>query len=113
MSRPWPSLALLLALTASAAADDAPALFAEHCALCHGADRLGAMGPALLPESLGRLKPEAAAAVIRDGRPATQMPGFAGSLTEADIAAASLLPVTNSVGRHSRHAPSSARTGCP
>jgi mono/diheme cytochrome c family protein len=87
MSRPWPSLAFLLALTAPAAAADAPALFAEHCASCHGADRLGAIGPALLPESLGRLKPQAAAAVIRDGRPATQMPGFAGTLAKADIAA--------------------------
>ena len=24
-------------------------LFAEHCATCHGADRLGGVGPALLP----------------------------------------------------------------
>lgn len=87
MSRPWPSLACLLALAGPAAAADAPALYVTHCASCHGADRLGAIGPALLPESLGRLKPEAAAAVIRDGRPATQMPGFAGTLTDADIAA--------------------------
>ncbi len=28
------------------------ALYRQHCAACHGADRLGAMGPALLPESL-------------------------------------------------------------
>ena len=33
-----------------------PALYAEHCAACHGADRLGGMGPALLPENLERLK---------------------------------------------------------
>ena len=84
MSRPWPSLAVLLALAAPAAAD-APALYAEYCAACHGADRLGAMGPALLPESLARLRPEAALGVIRDGRPATQMPAFAGTLTEAEI----------------------------
>jgi hypothetical protein len=77
-------VALLLAPPASA---DAPALYARHCASCHGADRLGAIGPALLPESLGRLKPEAAAAVIRDGRPATQMPGFAGTLDEAEVEA--------------------------
>ena len=85
MSRPWPSLAVLLALAAPAAAD-APALYAEYCAACHGADRLGAMGPALLPESLARLRPEAALGVIRDGRPATRMPAFAGTLTEAEIA---------------------------
>ncbi len=87
MSRPWPSLALLLALAGPAVAADAPALFAGHCASCHGADRLGAMGPALLPESLARIKPETIAAVIRDGRQATQMPGFAGTLNDADIAA--------------------------
>ena len=80
-------MALLLALAAPAAAADGPALYAKHCASCHGVDRVGGMGPALLPESLGRLKPEAAAGVIRDGRPATQMPGFAGTLTGADIAA--------------------------
>ena len=94
MSRLWPSLALLLALTGPAAAADAPALYVTHCASCHGADRLGAIGPALLPESLGRLKPEAAAAVIRNGRPATQMPGFAGTLTEADIATLAALIAT-------------------
>ena len=94
MSRPWPSLALLLALTGPAAAADAPALYVTHCASCHGADRLGAIGPALLPESLGRLKPEAAAAVIRNGRPATQMPGFADTLTEADIATLAALIAT-------------------
>ena len=87
MPRPWPSLAFLAALAGPAAAADAPTLYVTHCASCHGADRLGAIGPALLPESLGRLKPEAAAAVIRDGRAATQMPGFSGTLTEADIAA--------------------------
>ena len=91
MSRPWLSLALLVGLSAPAAAADAPALYAEHCASCHGADRLGAMGPALLPESLGRLKPEAAAAVIRDGRTATRMPGFAATLSEAEIAALAVL----------------------
>ena len=80
-------MALLLALAAPAAAADGPALYAEHCASCHGVDRVGGMGPALLPESLGRLRPEDAAGVIRDGRPATQMPGFAGTLTGADIAA--------------------------
>ena len=94
MSRLWPSLALLLALTGPAAAADAPALYVTHCASCHGADRLGAIGPALLPESLGRLKPEAAATVIRNGRPATQMPGFAGTLTEADIATLAALIAT-------------------
>ncbi|HJX17027.1 MAG TPA: cytochrome D1 domain-containing protein, partial [Acidiferrobacterales bacterium] len=57
-------------------------LYAEHCAQCHGAERLGGMGPALLPENLGRLKRGEALAVIRDGRTATQMPGFKDKLSE-------------------------------
>ena len=35
----------------------AAALYDQHCQACHGADRLGGMGPALLPQSLERLKP--------------------------------------------------------
>lgn len=63
-------------------------LFAEHCAACHGGDRLGAIGPALLPENLGRLKPAEAERIIRHGRPATQMPGFpAETLSDAAVKA--------------------------
>ncbi|BAU46942.1 cytochrome Cbb3 [Sulfurifustis variabilis] len=82
-----PVLALCLAvLPLSAPADDAAALYREHCAGCHGPDRLGGMGPALLPENLGRLRKSEALHVIRDGRPATQMPGFGGKLAEREIA---------------------------
>ncbi len=45
------------------------------------------MGPALLPENLSRTKPEEAAEVIRNGRPATQMPAFASTLDAATITA--------------------------
>lgn len=70
------------------ASSEVPAikLYAEHCASCHGADRLGAMGPALLPENLGRLKKAGAAGVIRDGRPASQMPAFREKLSDQQIA---------------------------
>lgn len=51
-------------------------LYARHCANCHGPDRLGVAGPALLPENLARLPRAEAANVIRDGRPTTQMPPF-------------------------------------
>jgi len=68
-------------------AQDAGTLYAEHCAACHGADRLGGMGPALLPENLGRLGRKKAAEVIADGRSATQMPGFADRLSPAAIGA--------------------------
>jgi cytochrome c553/DNA-binding beta-propeller fold protein YncE len=60
-------------------------LYADHCASCHGADRLGAMGPALLPENLERLRIPAAEQIIADGRTATQMPGFGGKLSREQI----------------------------
>lgn len=67
--------------------DRAVQAYATFCAVCHGADRLGGSGPALLPENLGRLSAEAAAAVIRDGRAATQMPAYGEQLDEATLAA--------------------------
>src|SRR5690606_31188494 len=42
---------------AAQAPADAAALYERHCASCHGAQRTGGMGPALLPESLERLRP--------------------------------------------------------
>ncbi|MDH3370926.1 MAG: nitrite reductase, partial [Gammaproteobacteria bacterium] len=62
-------------------------LYAQHCASCHGADRLGGIGPALLPENLGRIKRDEAIAVTRDGRVATQMPAFGDKLDTEQIAA--------------------------
>ncbi|WP_035692803.1 cytochrome D1 domain-containing protein [Azospirillum halopraeferens] len=79
------ALALSAALhlpPAFAAPPDPARLFTEHCAACHGGDRLGAIGPALLPENLGRLKPAEAESIIRHGRPATQMPGFAADVLD-------------------------------
>ena len=81
---------LALALWAAAPAyaqSDAPALYREHCTACHGADRLGGSGPALLPENLGRLKRAAAEKVIARGRAQTQMPGYDPVLSPAEIAA--------------------------
>jgi hypothetical protein len=72
---------------ATAAADEAAPLYQQHCASCHGEDRLGGTGPALLPENLQRLRQNEAVAVIRDGRAATQMPGFSGVLDQAEVAA--------------------------
>jgi len=71
----------------AAPATDAAKSYERHCAVCHGADRLGGMGPALLPESLARLRRPEATAVIADGRPATQMPGFGSLLSKQQIAA--------------------------
>jgi cytochrome c553 len=77
---------LLLAPLASAA-QQSEDLYQQNCAACHGADRLGLVGPALLPENLKRLRKKAAIETITAGRPATQMPPFGDKLTAAEIAA--------------------------
>ncbi|HEX7441127.1 MAG TPA: cytochrome D1 domain-containing protein [Caldimonas sp.] len=92
MKRVWRvTLAVGLALMgvelARAVEIDAAALYQQHCAACHGAQRLGAMGPALLPESLERLRQPEALKVIAQGRTATQMAGFADKLGSEQIAA--------------------------
>ena len=82
------ALLAVIAWTAPAlAGPDAVKLYTDHCASCHGADRLGGQGPALLPENLGRLTGQRATAVIADGRAATQMPGFGATLDKDEIAA--------------------------
>jgi len=81
-------LPLALALLAGPAlADNVERLYTETCAACHGADRLGAIGPALLPENLGRLRPAEAEKVVAEGRDASQMPGFKDQLTADQIKA--------------------------
>lgn len=75
----------LLAGQPALAAGDVASVYQANCAECHGADRLGRMGPALLPENLGRLKKSEARQVIAEGRPITQMPGFGETLTGEQI----------------------------
>ena len=85
-----PALALfavVAAWPAQAAEDEAAALYRTHCASCHGADRLGGMGPALLPANLRRLKPAKAEKVVTAGRAATQMPAFGDKLDAAETKA--------------------------
>lgn len=65
----------------------AAANYATHCASCHGAERLGGAGPALLPENLERLRKPAAVETIAKGRMATQMPAFADKLSGSEIEA--------------------------
>lgn len=69
------------------AAEPTTALYATHCASCHGADRLGGTGPALLPENLERLRKPQAVQTIGEGRAATQMPGFSAKLSKDEIGA--------------------------
>lgn len=60
-------------------------LYQKHCAECHGVDRLGGQGPALLPENLHRLRLKKAVQVIAEGRAATQMPAFKALLNTLQI----------------------------
>jgi mono/diheme cytochrome c family protein/DNA-binding beta-propeller fold protein YncE len=86
----WLASAFVLAALPVHAQTGAPdALYQQHCAACHGVQRTGAMGPALLPESLERLRRTEAHKVIAGGRPATQMPAFADKLKVEEIAALS------------------------
>ncbi len=62
-------------------------LYATHCASCHGADRLGGIGPALLPENLERLRRPEAIKTITQGSAASQMLGFADKLSKGEIEA--------------------------
>lgn len=76
---------LLLVASHGAQAQDGPQLYRQHCADCHGAQRLGSTGPALLPGNLKRLKPVQARAAIAEGLRATQMPAFGERLEASAI----------------------------
>jgi len=78
---------LLAMVACSAFAAEPQKIFQQHCVACHGPDRLGITGPALLPESLERLKKPEAIKTVREGRAATQMEGFKDRLSDAEIEA--------------------------
>jgi len=68
------------------ASDDAvDQMYRVHCSSCHGAKRLGGIGPALLPENLKRLNRKSAESVVTNGAAATQMPAFGNKLTVVEI----------------------------
>jgi DNA-binding beta-propeller fold protein YncE/cytochrome c5 len=68
--------ALLFIVGLAHAGPEPEKLYETHCLSCHAPNRLGGMGPALLPDSLARLKKPDAVKTIADGLPATQMPAF-------------------------------------
>ena len=81
---------LLLICSGAAFAEvavDVKALYKTHCSECHSPDRLGKMGPALLPQNLKRLRKKSAIKVITEGRAATQMPAFGDKLKAEEIQA--------------------------
>ncbi len=66
---------------------DTESLYQQHCSQCHGKNRLGITGPALLPDNLKRLHKKNAIKTITQGRAATQMLPFKDKLTEQQIKA--------------------------
>lgn len=75
----------LFSACAEAQSRSAEQMFEQYCAACHGAERLGLTGPALLPGNLRRLKQAEAQSVISQGLPATQMPAFEQQLSKDEI----------------------------
>jgi len=71
--------------TLNSSETDQMVLFKQNCAVCHGVDRLGISGPALLPENLKRVRKKQAIESITNGLPATQMPAFRGKLKATEI----------------------------
>ncbi len=67
--------------------DKTEQIYQEKCASCHGKDRLGGQGPALIPGNLKRLRKKKAIRVIASGRAATQMPAFKEELSQKEISA--------------------------
>ncbi len=89
MKRIVAALALVAAFgLGSARAEDAKALFAQKCAMCHGPDGKGgtAMGKKLGAPNLTTVKDSEAqiANVITNGRPPKMTP-YKGKLTDAQI----------------------------
>lgn len=78
-------LFLFMGLSHAGEIREAAGLYRDYCAQCHHPDRLGAMGPALLPENLERFSKKEAYAVIANGRAATQMAGFDQKLSPEEI----------------------------
>lgn len=79
-------LSMLPAL-ALAAAPRGAELYAQNCAVCHGADGRGGVGvPLALPSFLPSVSDDYLAATIRHGRPGRVMPSFS-QLSDAEVQA--------------------------
>lgn len=82
----WSLLLTVLALPLAAAPGGAE-LYAQNCAVCHGADGRGGVGvPLALPSFLPSVSDDYLAATIRHGRPGRVMPAFT-QLSNAEIQA--------------------------
>ncbi|MDH7499162.1 MAG: cytochrome D1 domain-containing protein [candidate division NC10 bacterium] len=65
--------------------EEAEGLFVRNCAVCHGADRGGYIGPALTKENLKPLSEAALRTMIMTGVMETLMPPWGGKLAPPDI----------------------------
>jgi len=66
--------------------NDAPQLFAAHCAECHGNDLAGGRGPSLFAPALLAENPDSTLRqIIVDGVAGSDMPAFKGRLDDAQI----------------------------
>jgi len=74
-----------LQISSAVAGQATPKNYLEFCAACHGTDRLGGKGTALLPENLARLPRTEAFKTIAEGRNASQMPSFGNILSKEEI----------------------------
>lgn len=84
--KPLAGALLLLASSNTWAVDKAAEnTYLELCSVCHSEQRIGGTGPALLPESLGRIKKAEAINVVTNGRPASQMIGYKDVLSSEQI----------------------------
>ena len=86
----WLIATALLPLVAAGGADratDLQSFLHNDCGACHGMTLQGGLGPALTPAALAGRSVDALRVVIRDGRPGTAMPPWAGLLSDADIEA--------------------------
>ena len=65
--------------------EDAEKLFAQNCAVCHGADRGGYIAPGLVKERLGFVSEAAIRSMTSNGISETLMPPWGGKLTTAEL----------------------------
>ncbi len=66
--------------------EKAKKIFLNNCASCHGTNRTGIIGPALLPETLSFTKLSMVEGFIKNGFKGTAMPSWKGKLSSKDIA---------------------------
>jgi len=83
----WTGALLVFSFAPAIAGDkeEAEQIFAQNCAVCHGADRGGFIGPALTKENLKSISEAALRTMMITGIPETLMPPWGGKLTTEEL----------------------------